>query len=63
MIVAATMDNILMVEGEMDEISEEEMVDAIKFAHDAIKKQCQAQLNLAAQLNVHEKRIFPRGKR
>ena len=34
---AATKENIMMVEGEMKEISEEEMVEAIKFAHDAIK--------------------------
>ena len=42
--VGATIDNILMVEGEFDEISEEEMVEAIRFAHDAIKKQCEASL-------------------
>ncbi len=45
--VAATMDNIMMVEGEMKEISEEEMLEALKFAHDAIKIQCQAQIELA----------------
>jgi polyribonucleotide nucleotidyltransferase len=45
--VAATMDNIMMVEVEMKEISEEEMLEAIKFAHDAIKIQCQAQIELA----------------
>ncbi len=52
MIVAATLDNILMVEGELQEISEEEMIEAIKFAHEAIKIQCQAQLNLARHLNI-----------
>ncbi|MBN2172840.1 MAG: polyribonucleotide nucleotidyltransferase [Bacteroidales bacterium] len=45
--VAATIDNIMMVEGEMKEISEEEMLEALKFAHDAIKIQCQAQIELA----------------
>jgi len=45
--VAATMDNIMMVEGEMKEISEEDMLEALKFAHDAIKVQCKAQLELA----------------
>ncbi len=48
--VAATMDNIMMVEGEMGEISEEDMLEALKFAHDAIKVQCQAQLDLAAMV-------------
>ena len=45
--VAATMDNIMMVEGEMNEVSEEEMLEALKFAHEAIKIQCKAQLELA----------------
>lgn len=47
LMVAATMDNIMMVEGEMKEISEADMLEAMKFAHDAIKIQCQAQLELA----------------
>jgi len=46
-IVAASMDNIMMVEGEMKEVSEADMVEALKFAHDAIKIQCRAQLELA----------------
>ena len=50
MIVAASMDNIMMVEGEMKEISEQDMVDALNFAHQAIKIQCQAQLDLAAKV-------------
>jgi polyribonucleotide nucleotidyltransferase len=50
MIVAASMDNIMMVEGEMKEISENDMVDALNFAHEAIKIQCQAQLDLAAMV-------------
>ncbi len=49
-IVAATLDNIMMVEGEMKEVSEAVMLEAIKVAHDAIKVQCQAQLDLAAQI-------------
>ncbi|MCQ2285580.1 MAG: polyribonucleotide nucleotidyltransferase [Bacteroidales bacterium] len=50
MIVAATMDNIMMVEGEMKEISEADMVEALNAAHAAIKIQCQAQLDLAAMV-------------
>ncbi len=45
--VGASIDSVAMVEGEMDECSEEEMVEAIKFAHEAIKKQCEAQIRLA----------------
>ncbi len=50
LIVAASIDNIMMVEGEMQEVSETEMLEAIKVAHDAIKIQCQAQIDLAAQV-------------
>ena len=46
--IAGTAENIVMVEGEMLEISEEEMVEIIKFAHEAIKKQCAFQLDLAS---------------
>ncbi|PIV60750.1 MAG: polyribonucleotide nucleotidyltransferase [Bacteroidetes bacterium CG02_land_8_20_14_3_00_31_25] len=52
MMVGATYDNILMVEGELNEVSEEDMAEAIKFAHDAIKIQCKAQIELAQQLGV-----------
>ncbi len=52
MVIGASMDSVVMVEGEMKEISEEEMVEAIKYAHDAIKVQIQAQLNLAAQVET-----------
>lgn len=48
-IVAATMDNIMMVEGEFKEVSEADMLEAIKAAHGAIKVQCQLQLDLAAE--------------
>lgn len=47
MVIGASADSVMMVEGEMKEISEEEMVEAIKFAHEAIKVQCAAQLRLA----------------
>lgn len=49
-IVAASEDNIVMVEGEMKEVSENDMIEAIKFAHEAIKLQCKAQLDLAAMV-------------
>ncbi len=47
MMVAGSMDSIVMVEGEMHEVSEDEMVDAIEVAHEAIKRQCEAQIALA----------------
>jgi len=50
--VAATIDNVMMVEGEMNEVSEKEMLDAIMFAHQAIKKQCIAQEELAKELKI-----------
>lgn len=50
--VGASHDNIMMVEGEMNEVSEEEMLEAIKIAHEEIKKHCQVQLELAAELGV-----------
>jgi polyribonucleotide nucleotidyltransferase len=49
-LVAATADNIMMVEGEMNEVSEQSMVDAIVFAHKHIKLACQAQLELSAMV-------------
>ena len=51
-IIGATIDNVLMVEGEMHEVSEAEMLEAIKYGHDEIKKQCQAQLDLRAEVGV-----------
>jgi polyribonucleotide nucleotidyltransferase len=50
--VAASYDNIMMVEGEMKEISEDEMVQAIMFAHEAIKQQCTAQNDLVKMLET-----------
>ena len=56
--VAATMDNIMMVEGEMKEVQESEMLEAIRVAHDAIKVHCQAQLDLSAAVGKLEKRTY-----
>ncbi len=56
--VGATLDNIMMVEGEMKEVSEEEMLDAIKVAHEAIKVQCQAQLELMEAVGKTVKREY-----
>lgn len=50
MIIAGSAKDIVMLEGEMKEISELEMVEAIKIAHEAIKQQCQFQLDLAAEI-------------
>lgn len=50
--VGASAENIMMVEGEMNEVSEAEMLEAIKVAHEAIKLQCQAQVELAQELGV-----------
>ena len=47
MMVGASAESVMMVEGEFDECSEKEMADAIKFAHEAIKEQCAAQVSLA----------------
>ncbi|HTN68116.1 MAG TPA: polyribonucleotide nucleotidyltransferase [Dysgonamonadaceae bacterium] len=57
-IVGATMDNIMMVEGEMDEVSEEEFLGAIKIAHEAIKEQCQAQMELMEACDTVKKREY-----
>ncbi|MBB4036288.1 polyribonucleotide nucleotidyltransferase [Dysgonomonas hofstadii] len=56
--VGATMDNIMMVEGEMKEVSEEEMLEAIKVAHEAIKVQCQAQIELMEAVGKTVKREY-----
>ena len=57
-VVGATMDNIMMVEGEMNEVSEAEMLEAIKFAHEEIKKQCQAQIELTEMVGKTVKREY-----
>lgn len=56
--VGATYDNILMVEGEMDEVSETDMLEAIKFAHDEIKKHCKVQLDLSKEVETTVKREY-----
>ncbi len=61
MIIGASADSVMMVEGEMDEISEEEMVEAIKFAHEAIKKQIDAQMKLADAFGRKEVREYEQG--
>jgi len=58
MIIGASADSVMMVEGEMDEISEEEMTEAIKFAHEAIKAQCVAQERLAKAFGKKEVREY-----
>lgn len=56
--VGATIDNIMMVEGEMKEVSEAEMLEAIKIAHEAIKIQCQAQIELMELCGTTVKREY-----
>ncbi len=60
-LVGATYDNILMVEGEMKEVSEAEMLEAIKFAHEAIKPMCKAQMALTKKTGK-EKKILSRAQ-
>jgi polyribonucleotide nucleotidyltransferase len=56
--VAATIDNIMMVEGEMKEVSEDDLLNAMKVAHEAIKIQCQAQLELMEAVGKTVKRTY-----
>ncbi|MDO4672533.1 MAG: polyribonucleotide nucleotidyltransferase, partial [Porphyromonadaceae bacterium] len=58
MMVGATYENIMMVEGEMDEVQESEMLEAIKFAHETIKQQCQAQKELEEAVGKTVKREY-----
>ncbi|PJJ60366.1 polyribonucleotide nucleotidyltransferase [Hymenobacter chitinivorans] len=61
LIVGATADSVAMVEGEMNEVSEEEMVEAIAYAHEAIKEQVRVQQELAAEVaKSHVKREYPK---
>ncbi|NLN98780.1 MAG: polyribonucleotide nucleotidyltransferase [Bacteroidales bacterium] len=60
LIVAATEENIMMVEGEMNEVSEEVMLNAIKAAHEAIKPMCRIQKELNKELGKDVKREYPR---
>ena len=56
--VGATKDNIMMVEGEMDEVSEQDLINALKAAHDAIKPMCEIQEELAKELGTNVKREY-----
>jgi len=56
--IGASQDSVAMVEGEFDEISEEEMLDAISFGHEAIKDQIKAQLALAEAFEKKETRTY-----
>ncbi|MAD49915.1 MAG: polyribonucleotide nucleotidyltransferase [Flavobacteriales bacterium] len=58
MVIGASADSVAMVEGEMDEISEAEMVEAIKFAHDEIKNHCAVQLQLTKEVGTETKREY-----
>lgn len=57
-IVAGSANDIVMVEGEAKEISEQEMVEAIEFAHKAIKIQVQAQIELSEEVGKTQKRVY-----
>lgn len=60
LMVAATEENIMMVEGEMKEVSESDMLEAIKFAHEEIKKHCRVQKELMHELGTDvNKRDYP----
>ena len=52
LMIGASADSVAMVEGEMNEVSESEMIEAIKIGHEAIKEQCAAQLELAAKADI-----------
>lgn len=58
LMVGATYDNILMVEGEMKEVSEAEMLQALKIAHDTIKIHCKAQMEFAEEVGSTAKREY-----
>ena len=58
LIVAGSADNIMMVEGECKEVQESEMLEAIKIAHETIKIQCTAQLELSQEIGTSEKRTY-----
>ena len=58
LMVGATFDNILMVEGEMKEVSEADMIEALRVAHQAIKVQCRAQMEFAGEAGKGAKREY-----
>ena len=59
-VIAATEKNIMMVEGEAKECSEDDLLQALQLAHDAIRVQIKAQLELRDMLGVAEKRDYPK---
>lgn len=58
LLVGASIDNILMVEGEMKEVQEAEMLEAMKLAHEAIKEQCRVQIELSEAVGKTVKREY-----
>lgn len=58
LMVGATKDNIMMVEGEMKEVQEKDLIDALKAAHAAIKPMCELQDELAKELGTEKKREY-----
>ena len=58
LMVGATYENIMMVEGEMDEVSEQDLLDALKAAHEAIKPMCLVQKELMKELGTETKREY-----
>ncbi|WP_304419046.1 polyribonucleotide nucleotidyltransferase, partial [Muribaculum intestinale] len=58
LMVGATYENIMMVEGEMNEVSEADLLNALRVAHDAIKVQCKAQMELAEEAGATVKREY-----
>ncbi len=58
LMVGATYDNIMMVEGEMNEVSEAELLEALKVAHEEIKKQCLVQMELMKEAGKETKREY-----
>ena len=58
LMVGATYENIMMVEGEMDEVSEADLLNALKAAHEAIKLQCKAQMEFAEEVGSLVKREY-----
>jgi polyribonucleotide nucleotidyltransferase len=62
LMVGASYDDILMVEGEMSEVSEEEMIEALKFAHEEIKVQCKAIAEFTKEVGKETKRTYSHEK-
>ena len=58
LMVGATYENIMMVEGEMNEVSESDLLEALRVAHEAIKVQCKAQMELAEEAGATVKREY-----